>query len=75
MDVIINVKVKPGSKEEKIEKISDFEYEIWVKEQAKDNKANIHVINLLVKEFGVSYDKIKIKNPKSRKKIIEIEFE
>jgi len=75
VDVIINVKVKPGSKEEKIEKISDFEYEIWVKEQAKDNKANIHVINLLVKEFGVSYDKIKIKNPKSRKKIIEIEFE
>jgi len=71
--MILNVKVKPNSKEEKIEKISEKEFIISVKESAEDNKANIKVINLLSKEFGVSFRKIMIKNPRSRDKIIEIE--
>ena len=70
--MIINVKVKPNSKEEKIEKTSEKEYLIHVKEPAEDNKANIRVINLLSKQFGVSHKDIKIKNPKSRNKLVEI---
>ena len=70
--MIINVKVKPNSKEKKIVKISDNEYEIDLTEEAEDNKANIELVNLLAKEFGVDFRKIKIKNPKSRKKIVEI---
>ena len=70
--MIINVKVKPGSKEEKIEKIKDDKYNIDVKEDAENNKANNRVINIISKEFKVSYKKIKIKNPKSREKIVEI---
>ena len=73
LKMIIQVKVKPNAGEEKIVKISEKEYEIHVKEPAEDNKANIRVINLLSKERGVHYSKIKIKNPSSRKKIIEIE--
>jgi len=72
--MIISAKVKPNSKEEKIEKISEKEYIICVKEPAKDNKANIRVINLLSKRFGVSHKNIKIKNPKSRDKLIEISY-
>ena len=70
--MIIKVKAKPNSKEEKIVKLSDSEYEIFVKEPAEDSKANIRIINILAKEFGVSYKNIKIKNPTSRKKIVEI---
>ena len=72
--MIIHVNVKPNSLDEKIEKISDGEYNINVKEKAEDNKANIRIVNILSKEFSVSFKKIKIKNPKSRKKIVEIKI-
>ncbi|MDP1695657.1 MAG: DUF167 domain-containing protein [archaeon] len=70
--MILHVKVKPNSKEEKIEKIAEGEYIIQIKEPAEDNRANTRLINLLAKEFGVFYKQIKIKNPTSRKKIVEI---
>jgi hypothetical protein len=70
--MILKVKVKPNSKEEKIEKVSEEEYVISVKEPAEDNRANIRVINLLSKELGISYKNIKIKNPTSRDKLVEI---
>lgn len=70
--MIINVKVHPGSKEERIEKVSANEYNLWVKERAEDGKANRRVTNLLAKELGVNFRKIRIKNPTSRDKIIEI---
>lgn len=70
--MILRIKAKPNSKEEKIVKLSDSEYEIYVKEPAENNKANIRLINLLSKEFKILYKNIKIKNPTSKKKIVEI---
>lgn len=70
--MILHVKVKPNAKEEKVIRLSENEYEISVKEKSEDNRANIRVINLLSKELGIHYSKIKIKNPSSRKKIVEI---
>ncbi len=70
--MIIKVRVKPGSKEESIEEVSPREYYIRLKEKAEDGKANKKLINLLAKEFNISYKAIKIKNPKSRSKLIEI---
>ncbi|MCU0642581.1 MAG: DUF167 domain-containing protein [archaeon] len=70
--MILKVKVKPNSREEKIEKIGENDYRISVKEPAEDNKANIRVINLLSKEIGTGHKNIKIKNPTSRDKIIEV---
>ena len=70
--MILKVKVKPNSKEEKVEKIGDNEYKIDVREAPEDNKANIRVINMLSKEIGTSYKNIKIKNPTSRDKVIEV---
>lgn len=72
MGKIIYLHVRPSSKEEKIEKISIDEYIICVKEQAVKGKANKAVIKLLSKEFGISYKNIRIKNPLSKKKIVEI---
>ncbi len=70
--MIIKVKVKPNSKEEKIEKISEEEYKISIKEPAENNKANKRVINMMAKEFGVNYKDVKIKTPNTRNKIVEI---
>ena len=70
--MILKVKVSPNSKEEKIEKIGENEYIVSVKEPAEDNRANIRLINLLSKELGASHKSIKIKNPTSKYKLIEV---
>ncbi len=70
--MILNVKVKPNSRESKIEKINDVDYIVFVKNPPKDGKANEEVVKLLAKHFNVSYKQISVKKPSSRKKIIEI---
>ena len=70
--MIIRVNVRPSAREEKIEKISDAEYCVSVKEPPLKGKANLAVIKALAKEFGVSAFKVRIKNPNSRKKVVEI---
>jgi len=70
--MIIKVKVKPSSKENKITKLDNNSYEISVKEKPINNAANIAVIRLLSKHFNISHKKIKIKNLSSREKTIEI---
>jgi uncharacterized protein len=70
--MIIRVHVKPNSKDNKIEKISGEEYNINLKEPAEDNRANKEMVNILAKHFNVNFRKIKIKNPTSRDKIVEI---
>ena len=72
--MIIRVNVKPKSKTESIEEVFPREYCIRLKEKAEDEKANKKLINLLAKEFNVSFKAIKIKNPKSRNKIVEIDL-
>ncbi len=68
----ILVYAKPSSKKESIEKISEKEYKIEVKEPPDKNKANSRIIKLLSKELKVGERKIKIKNPSARKKVVEI---
>lgn len=71
--MIINVRVRPNSSVEKLEKVDDLNYVIHVKEPAEDDRANKRVVNILAKELVVNFRKIKIKNPTSREKIVEIE--
>ncbi|MFH1431430.1 MAG: DUF167 domain-containing protein [Nanoarchaeota archaeon] len=70
--MIIKVLVTPNSKKDEIEQLSDKEYKASIKEKSENNKANIKLLKLLSRYFGVAQSDIKIKNPKSRKKIIEI---
>ena len=72
--MIINVNVSPNSKENKLIKTDDKNYIAKIGESADKNKANIALLKMLSKEFNVSYKKIKIKNPRSRKKVIEIDL-
>lgn len=68
----ISIKVKPNSPKEEV--VNEGEgFTIFVKAKAENNKANIAVIKLLSKYFGVPSSQISIKTGmKSKKKIIEI---
>ena len=70
--MIIYIKVKPNSFKEEVVKVGENEYLVSLKEKAVKGKANRRLISILSKEFGVDYRKIKIKNPSSRRKIVEI---
>ena len=66
----IKIKVHPKSSQEKINKIDEESYEVWINTSAVDNKANITLIKILEKYFK---SKIKITSGlKSRNKIIEL---
>lgn len=66
----IKIKVHPNSSKEEIKKIDEDNYEIWIKEKAEDNKANIALIKVLKKYFK---KEVNIKSGfTSKNKIIEI---
>ncbi len=69
----INVKARPGAKEEKVEKLSDTEFVVSVKEPPVEGKANRAIINALAVYFGIASARIKIVSGyTSRQKVIEI---
>lgn len=67
----LKIKLHPGSSQEKIEKIVEGEYGVWIKEKPIDGKANDFLVKLLRKYFKVKNLKI-ISGLKSRNKIVEI---
>ena len=74
----IRCKIKPNSKKGNLIKRSQDEngefFEIFVREPAIEGKANLAVIKLLSKEFGISKSRVSLKTGiKSRFKIFEIE--
>lgn len=69
----INIKAKPGAREEKIEKIDDLNYIVSVKELPIKGKANDAIRNALAVYFKTGSSKVKIiSGYSSRNKIIEI---
>lgn len=69
----IFARVKPNSKEEKLEKVSDNEFILWVKAPAKEGRANEAAVELLSNYFDMAKSRITIiKGHKSKNKIIEI---
>ena len=68
-----NVKVKPGSKKNSVEKIDDEHMVVRVKEKAIEGRANDAVIAQLSEYFNIPRGRIKvIVGLKSRNKIIDI---
>ncbi len=71
----IFVKVKPNSKEEKIQKLNENEFVLWVKPPAKEGKANAATVELLSEYFGIPKSRVTvIKGHKSKNKIINVYF-
>ncbi len=51
----IKIKVVPEAKEEKVEKMSEDSWRIWVKVPAENNAANSRVLEIIREEYqGVS---------------------
>jgi uncharacterized protein YggU (UPF0235/DUF167 family) len=71
--MIITVRVHPNSKNPRVEKISNGELSIYVKEPAKENRANEAVIKKLSEYYKVPKSKIALKHGKKSKiKLFEI---
>lgn len=71
--MIINVRVKSGHSEKKIEPFGNSRYLVYLTEPAENNRANIQLINMLSKHFGIPAGRIKIKTGMTdRDKMIEL---
>ena len=69
----IFVNARPNSKENKVEKKGDFKYSVKLKKPAKDNKANLALIDVLAEFFCVSRRRVRIiSGLSSKNKIVEI---
>ena len=67
------IKAKPNSKEEKIKKIGETSFEIWVKEPAQKGKANAAVIKVLAEYLKIPKSRLEIVLGKnSKQKVIVI---
>ena len=69
----INVRVKTGTSQEKLEMRGSREALIWIQEKPVEGKANEAVIRILAKHFGVERRAVVIKSGlRSKAKLIEI---
>ena len=69
--MLINVDVKPNSREDSVNKLGEGYYSVCVKAPAIKNKANKAVLSLLKKYFGKQV--YLISGHSSNKKLIEVE--
>ena len=70
----ISVKVKAGSSREKVEKIGDNNYAVWVREKPAEGKANEAVIKALAECFNIAKSRVNLlKGRTSKQKIFEID--
>ena len=69
----ITVQLKPRAKEEKLEKVDDFNFKVWVKEPPIENRANFALARIMADYFEVPLNQIKIiGGVKSKIKILDI---
>jgi len=69
----ITVEVKPNASQNKIEKITDLVYKVWLTAPAQEGRANDLLIKLLSKYFKISKSEIEIKSGKTaRNKVLII---
>ena len=69
----IFVKARPSAREEKVEKISETNFVVWVREPPEKNKANKAIVKALAGYFSISSSGvILVAGSSSRQKIFEI---
>jgi uncharacterized protein (TIGR00251 family) len=67
----IRIHLHPASSQEKIVKLNEYKYEIWIREKPIDGKANHRLCKFLKKELGF---KCKVIHGfKSKEKILDVE--
>ena len=69
----IFVKAKPSAREEKIEKISETNFIVWVKEPPIKGKANRAIVKAIAAHFNVAPSQVRlVSGSSSRQKVFEI---
>ena len=69
----IIIKAKPGAREDKIEKVDEANYTVYVKAPPIDGKANAAIVKLLASHFDVSQSLVEIiSGHMARVKVMEI---
>lgn len=69
----IFVTAKPRAKEEKVEKIGENQFRVWVKEPPVRGMANEAIAKALAQYFGVSPSQVRlISGFSSKQKVVEI---
>jgi len=69
----INIKVKPNSSREKIERLAQGQFILWVKAPAKEGKANEAALKLLSAYFDIPKSRFMIiRGNAARDKLVEI---
>ena len=73
MELKIQVKVKARAKQEKVEKVSEGQYKVWVKAAPEKGKANEAVIGVMSEHLGVPKSRISlVAGQTSTQKVLEI---
>lgn len=69
----VYIKVIPRASQNKIEKVSEGEYKVWVTVPPSEGQANEGVVKILAKYFGVAKSCVVIVGGKSaRAKIVDV---
>lgn len=69
----IIIKAKPGAKEDRIEKVDESNYIVYVQAPPIDGKANAAIVKLLAAHFDVSQSLVSIiSGHMARVKVVEI---
>jgi uncharacterized protein (TIGR00251 family) len=69
----LTVRLRPNARVEKVEKLSDREYRVWVRAPAREGKANDALIRLLSDHFGRPRSAVTlVRGAASRNKRVEI---
>jgi hypothetical protein len=71
--VLLNIRVKPNSRKEGIEKLEDGSYRVSVNAPAMEGKANQALVALLARHFTVPKSAVRVvKGMKGRYKVVDI---
>lgn len=70
--MIVRIRVKLHSSNPRLEKIAEGKYIAYLSERPEKGRANFELVKLLSKEFFVPQDKIDVKTPTAREKVVEI---
>ena len=63
----ILIEAKPNASKNKIEKISEVVYKVWLTAPAQEGKANALLIKVLAEYFGVAKSQVELKTGKTAK--------
>ena len=74
MKKVYFITAKPGAKFYRVEEIGNNQFKVWVKEPAREGKANKALLKILSQHLGVPRKNLRIiQGERGRKKLVELQ--